>query len=616
MSALEGNLGVLRGRLPTLAELLEDLAADDPEASPPFDLVATPSGYPSARVSRAASSRGEVLAAGGFPASGGAWLHSSRDPSGEARRLAASVDPDSDAVVLLGFGLGYLAEALLDAGAACVLVCESDPAALLAALAARDLRLALSDLRLGFVLGGDPDLVISALEYSGASRACIRAIAAVEAQAPDWYGAARDAVGRWNSKGEINEATLRRFGRLWVRNLSANLERIASCPGVERLEGLAAGMPVLVLAAGPSLDLVLPKLAEIAQRAILVCVDTALRSLLRVGIEPDFLVVVDPQYWNWRHIAGLASPSSILVSESAAWPAIFRFRARKAYLSGSLFPLGRRIESFVGRKGTLGAGGSVATSAWDLARLMGAASIWMAGLDLGYPGGATHACASLFEQRALVVSRRLAPASGAQAAALLGAQAFEAPSASGGKVLTDKRMQLYAWWFESRLARASSPATLSLSHGGLAIPGMELGWIAQLLVLPPIRPQISERLATAASIEPPPRSREDAAAGFAALLSELGDIESTASKAAEAAARGRAKLTSEANCRSELAILDAADSRLLRNASRDVVGFLLPRASELVGRKAKNLSECLERSESIYRSVADSAAYQLRLLRR
>jgi len=173
---------------------------------------------------------------------------------------------------------------------------------------------------------------------------------------------ARRAAERWNAKGAVNENTLRRFGRLWVRNLARNLGPAATSPGVERLEGLFAGMPALVLAAGPSLDAVLPHVRELSRRALVVCVDTALRSLLRFGVEPDFLVVVDPQYWNWRHLAGLESPSSLLVSETAAWPAIFRGSRRGTFLGGSLFPLGRSIEAFAGGKG-----GDVTVRVWDLA---------------------------------------------------------------------------------------------------------------------------------------------------------------------------------------------------------------------------------------------------------
>ncbi|MDP3176497.1 MAG: DUF115 domain-containing protein, partial [Spirochaetaceae bacterium] len=401
-----------------------------------LEIVPTPSGEASARTSD------------------GKLLHSSRAPREEATRLAAAaIAPGDDIVVILGFGLGYSAEACFDAGLERVLVLESSAASLRAALEIRELDRLVSREGLAFIVGGDPEAAISALELSGAVRAAlIRTKLRVDAE-PAWYGRAAAAVERWNAKGAVNEATLRRFGKLWVRNLSRNLELSATESGVDELLGVAAGIPALVLAAGPSLDLCLPRLRELARKAVLVCVDTALRSVLGAGVQPDIVVLVDPQYWNWRHVAGLDSPRSILVSESAAWPAAFRKPWRRIYLGGSLFPLGRMIESIAGSKGSLGAGGSVATSAWDLARLMGCSPIWMAGLDLGFPAGGTHARASFFEQRALASGHRLNPAETAQAGALQGSGGFDGPAAGGGTIRTDKRMALYAWWFESRLAR-------------------------------------------------------------------------------------------------------------------------------------------------------------------
>ena len=596
MSLLEANLAALGGRFPELAALV---AAAPAESALEFARAA--SGEPSARVP------------------GGAWLHSSRDPRAEARRLAAASLGGADTAVLLGLGLGYVAEAVAEAGVGRIIACEADPGALNAAFRGRDLSALLADERLGFMVGGEADGVISALELSGGTRAAILELKAATAAAPEWFADARRAAGRWNAKNAVNENTLRRFGRLWVRNLARNLGVAASSPGVERLDGLFAGIPALVLAAGPSLDLVLPHIREISRRALVVCVDTALRSVLRFGVEPDFLVVVDPQYWNWRHVAGLSSPGSVLVSEPAAWPAVFRAPRRAAFLGGSVFPLGRRIEAFVGSKGQLGAGGSVATSAWDLCRTMGCSPVWMAGLDLGFPGGQTHAKASLFEQRALAAGSRLAPAAGAQAAALVGgARSVDAPAADGGALRTDERMTLYAWWFESRLTRPLSPPTVSLSPGGLRVPGMALGGVDALLACPDRRAEIDAILDRAAAMAPSEDSRarraEAFSAGLASLLAQLESIARTAEGAAAAAREGRSAFASGGDCRPCLAALEAADSTLLGLEARDVAGFLLPPLSELTGGAAHDLGESLARSEAIYLSLAESARYHLGVL--
>ena len=618
--SLEANLAALRRRFPELASLVA-AAAGGRELEP----VRAASGEMSARVP------------GGPDGKAGSLLHSSRAPRAEARRIvraaaqpraageaggAVSARADAaygaDTAVLLGLGLGYQAEACLEAGIPRVIACEAMPEALAAAFKLRDLSSILADERLGFVVGGEPEAVISALEMAGGNRAFILELKAQTEADGVWFQAARKAAERWNAKGAVNENTLRRFGKLWVRNLARNLSEAGASPGVDCLVGLFEGIPSVVLAAGPSLDAVLPDIEAIAKRAVIVCVDTALRSLLRCGLEPDFLVVVDPQYWNWRHLAGLSSPSSFLVSESSAWPAVFRGSRRGAFLGGSLFPLGRRIEHFAGRKGILGAGGSVATSAWDLCRIMGCAPVWMAGLDLGYPGGQTHAKASLFEQRALDSGCRLEPATSVQAAILVGGRSFEAPAAGGGSVRTDERMALYAWWFESRLTRSGSPRTLSLGNGGLAVPGLGQGGVAELLAGPERRLQIDEALeradAAARSAALSLRRTATLAEGLADLRSQLESIAREAETARAAACAGRDAFASGGDLAPCLAALDLADALLLGIEARDVAGFLLPPLAELLGREARDIGESLERSEAIYRDLAESARYHLGVL--
>ncbi len=591
MSFLEANLASLSTRFP-------DLAADIARAEEaPLEAMAAASGEVTARVP------------------GGALLHSSRDPRSEAERLArALLAEGADTAVLPGLGLGYLAEACLAAGAERVIACERGLGPLKAAFRLRDLSRPLKDERLVFAIGGGPEAAVSALELSGAALAAVAEPKSASESDRAWLAAARASCERWIAASRINERTLRRFGRLWVRNLAANLGLWASSCGVERLEGLFSGIPAIVLAAGPSLDDILPRLGEIRRRALVICVDTALRSVLRMGLEPDFLVVADPQYWNWRHIAGLGSRSAFVVSDATTWPAALRRPGRGLFLGGSLFPLGKRIESFAGRRGMLGAGGSVSTSAWDLARLCGASPIWMAGLDLGFPGGATHARASLFEQRALASGRRLAPAETAQARALIGSECFEARSAEGGKLRSDRRMELYAWWFESRLARPASPPTYSLSPRGLAVPGMPVRAVDDLLGGPELRGDIDEALGRAASFRPPPGAPESLAAGLSALRADLAEVQAAAESAARAARLGREELGRGADAGPLLAALDEADRRILSLEARDVAGFLLPPLSEIARRRAGDLAESLRHSEELYRGVADSARYHLKVL--
>ncbi len=583
------NRALLSESQPGLAEYLEEIEAE------PLELVETKSGYPTARLR-------------------GRWLHSSRDPLAEASRIAAAaIEPASDTAIVLGAGLGWTIEAaLLRPGIERVLVCEADPAKLAAMLSSRDLRPILSDRRLSWMVGGDPGALLVALSECGAKLASLLSLASLEAFDADWYRGIRDAFSRWKAKEEINANTLARFGRLWIKNLARNAGFFAAFPGIEGLEKAFVGIPALVLAAGPSLDALLPFLGELRQRCLLVAVDTALRSLLRAGHEPDFLVVVDPQYWNWRHIADLEAPSACLVSEPAVFPPALRRRQRAIFLAESLFPLGRILAG--SGRGLLGAGGSVATSAWDLARHLGASTIFMAGLDLGYPGGHTHAKASLFEQRALASGSRLLPGATAQAAALFGAPGDFVPANDGGLVFSDQRMALYAWWFEARLARREGAATKTLSAGGRAIPGMGLVSVEGILALPLRRGDIDEGLAKVVAIRPAAQAGERLAEAMEGLLVGLKKIEAAARRGVEAARSGREGLRRAVSPKAALAILTEVDAELSRNDVRDVAGFLLPPLRDLAGSLPSDLDGSLAQSESLYAAILASASDQLALL--
>lgn len=588
---LKSNLEALEPRFPELARLIR-------AASPaPLETLSTPSGDATART-------------------GGILLHSRYNPREEALRAArAQSSSGADTIVLLGLGLGYAAQAVLtQAPDARLVVAEADPAFLAACLDVRDLRPLLSDGRVSLLAGGEPTGLLWAFERLGTRRVRVLETKVVTELYPDWYAQARAIVARFESKETINQNTLRRFGRLWVRNLARNLDLISRYPGVAEMEGAFAGFPAVVLAAGPSLDDALPSIREMRSRAVLVCVDTALRSVLRQGVEPDFLVVVDPQYWNARHLDRCSSPSSILITEGAVWPSVLRMEASAVRLCASLYPLGSFVEGKSGKpKGRLGAGGSVSTTAWDFARVLGCRPVYMAGQDLGFPGGRTHARASRFEQKALCEGRRLSPSSTEAYRVYVGGQPCEGQANDGGTVRTDKRLSLYSWWFEGRMARHPDCATFNLSRRGLAISGMPYAPIASLLSLPERRPELDARLS---GIRQAPTPDIDSAALRGEILGLLEGMEGKARAALGLTARARQAALRGKDPAPFLARLDEADKALLGNEAKEIAGFILPALEEILGRPATTFQESLDRSEAVYREIRDSAAFHRMVLSR
>jgi hypothetical protein len=510
-------------------------------------------------------------------------------------------------------GFGYSARALLASGAR-VAVVEIDPGWLKASCGAADLRDIISDTRADLIVcpGG-----LGLDEYL--SMASPRSIALVENRAttaafPEAAESLREQARRFMRKDAINTATLGRFGKLWARNLIGNIRAAAALPGVSSLAGRFRGKPALVLAAGPTLDQVVERLPELRDRCVVIAVDTALRSTLRRGVEPDFIVVVDPQYWNARHLDRCRSPRSVLITEAAVWPSVLRFDSRATMLCSSIYPLGRYVEERLGPpKGPLGAGGSVATTAWDFARTLGCDPICMAGLDLSFPDGKTHAKASLFEQRSLDAGTRLSPASSASFQAMRGGNPFQAPANDGSMVTSDERLSLYSSWFSRKLSASAETTTWNLSASGLAIQGMPYVPLDSVLAMVPSRHDIDSTMDDVLSSlgrNGDQKHEVERIVGELALeLRRIADLSRRAVLLAQDAIGNDEDRVAEA-----LAGLSRIDQSVIQSPAHEVVGFFFSSAAEAIGTKPRCLEDSLRNTIRLYSSVTESALWHAQRL--
>ena len=419
---------------------------------------------------------------------GGKFLHSAYNPLREAEQAAKSAKssvPDCSGCTFFSCGLGYapISYANLFPNDTIIIV-ESDPRYFFTALSLVDWEPLFKHANFIIALGTGIDSVVSLIEHTaGLKHTAISENASQSQHAADYFQALRSLIERNKRKVEINASTLEKFSKLWLKNTCRNLHFLAETDGVNIFkDSCPPDLPCIILAAGPTLEEVLPHLAELKKRAILIAVDTALRACLRAGVEPDFVILADPQYYAYRHIAGLESPSSILITESAAYPAVFRFKCKKIIMCASLFPLGQYIEKQIGSKGELVAGGSVSTTAWDFARFIGAKEIFCAGLDLGYPGLQTHIKGSTFEEAIHTKSTRLSTAEKLGSQILFGAGMSQETDYEDKPILTDSKMKMFAWWFESKQEEfKNSIKSYTLSNKSLKIPGFQVASLDAIL---------------------------------------------------------------------------------------------------------------------------------------
>lgn len=500
------NISLLKERFPSLAELYKDYLG-----SPQFNQNPPKIDFWKIALAKNGSPTAEDLCT-----SPAVRLHSSYNPEREAyNAVTQAALLEKSAVVFLGCGLGYHLTQLADYLTASsgenkhsqqtpsskkIILIEPNAEYFFAALALLDWTSVFRIEKLVLAIGCPQENLIPLLEDSehinigstGVSDSYFFDIPAFTAHAQDYFCGVRTLIQRNKTKNDINAATYKKFSKLWIRNSKNNLENITRCSTVKQFlqeeKAFAQAQKdsyykrdCLIVAAGPSLEKILPFMKELQKYFTIICVETALRALLRLKVQPDFIILTDPQYYAYRHIAGLSAPGSILVCPLSVYPAVFRFNCREILLCSDFFPISTFFEKQLGEFGNLGAGGSVASSAWNLAYQLKAQRIFLAGLDLSFPSKQIHIKGSSAEQTFHTKANRLISAEKSSCASMYSANPEYGLSYNGKKVLTDSRMKMFAWWFESRLAACPDVKTFTLCPESLKIPGVEVADIEEVL---------------------------------------------------------------------------------------------------------------------------------------
>jgi len=547
---------------------------------------------------------------------GGTWIHSSRAPRLEAQRLVETSIPGKCPFCLIyGFGLAYhLEEFQKNHPATPYAVVEPDTALFNYALGLRDYSGIFLDPRFSLALGASPEAMPALLENQPHRNIQVFMLRSVVSLNREYFAGCDRVVQEFLARKEINVNTLNKFSRLWVSNICRNLPLTARYPGVSTLNNSFTGFPALLLAAGPTLEEVLPLLKDLRRRMVVVCVDTALKACLSVGVEPDFLILTDPQYWNSRHLDRCRTSRSILISDVSTYPSVLSDFKGAAFFCSTPFPLGQYFESRSGIKGKLKSGGSVATAAWDFIRCCGMTEIYCAGLDLSFPDGETHYRGSTFEERVHGNSLRLSPVETPSWLSLMGGNPYKAENEMGDDVLTDQRMKIYIRWFEEQMKTFPHIRTSRLSRRGVAIQGMDCSDPDTLQAFPEIREKIDAKLDELKKI-PSGTSPESLNLALSSLLEELDDLIRLTGEGMNISA----KLKSGSSGPDLLNRLNSIDRAILNRESREMAGFILAPVLEDQFHDSGEVlseSEIIENSLRLYTKLNQSLSFHRSMISR
>src|SRR5262245_18119410 len=201
---------------------------------------------------------------------------------------------------------------------------------------------------------------------------------------------AAKAVAKQIVRGaRANEEARKKFAGGYLLNTLANLPIIASEADAGALGDMFAGIPAIVIGAGPSLDATLAAIRDLQDCALLISVDTAVRPLLAAGITPHLVVSVDPSEENARHLADVPDVRGLwFVAEGSLAAGVFpQFAGRTFIYKVSNHEPWPWLASHGADRAKLQTWGSVLTTAFDVALRTGCDPIVFTGSDLAYTNG-------------------------------------------------------------------------------------------------------------------------------------------------------------------------------------------------------------------------------------
>ncbi|OIO33056.1 MAG: hypothetical protein AUJ18_04145 [Candidatus Hydrogenedentes bacterium CG1_02_42_14] len=309
----------------------------------------------------------------------GIYFHSKYDPVREAERTAAEIS-ESHAVILFSPGLGYSADIIRNKTKFLFLIERHEELAKLR-----------PDLEM--IIFPDSETIqniIFSIEDLTKGKLSIVSGTYLD-EDHDYYSSLRHAAETAVDELATHVITFNAFESVWRKNLIENesfirsAEKNKTVSWITELDGAFRNRTIFILSAGPSLDKDLEFLAgysfqrtNLKRNAVVIAVDSALKSVLHAGVIPDYVCSVDPQKIK---ASSLDCIGDIPLLASVLSPNEILKKAKKIYLFGQGHPLEEKF--FVKKDSVMSdIGGSVATAAAVLALRFGAKCIVLVGQDL------------------------------------------------------------------------------------------------------------------------------------------------------------------------------------------------------------------------------------------
>ena len=419
-------------------------------------------------------------------------IHSRANPGKEAMNLVRDLTVKEGYVfVFMGIGLGYHIEAFVNlygkkAAEATIIAIEKSPEAFRLLTDNRDISF-LENVHL--FIGESIDFIASCFERLNPLSFKGYRIIKLRGAFSSFINYYEELESYFKSSisGKLSDILTRfAFESLWMKNIVENIPFLAGKRSINALKNTLKNKPAMVIGAGPSLLGQLEMIKQISQNLHLIAVDTALEPLLKSGIEPDYIVTLDAQFINLFHfhhvLTGNKHPGGMnLVADIVACPKILKYWRGNLYFSEAVsriqdnkkthhesLPLMNLFRNYFQQIDPLECGGSVATTAIELALYMGANPVLVTGIDLSYTNFMTHINSSTLYTLYFLEADRFKNLQTSIINQIRKRKLQMAPGIHGGNVLSDFVFSKYINWIENK--KEYRNLVFNVTENGALIP--------------------------------------------------------------------------------------------------------------------------------------------------
>jgi hypothetical protein len=254
-----------------------------------------------------------------------------------------------------------------------------------------------------------------------------------------------------------------------IRQEIENLPALVKLPRLLDLKNKYKGKPIVCVASGPSLDKQLPMLKQLQGKVMILCAVSAFRVLIRNGIEPDIVSVLErgPEAIDicfndmpipkktWLFVLSLVDPRLFSFWPNPVVPCFKQNTYLHAFMNQAL-----------GNMGSLVTAHSVAHLNFMLAHHLGAEPIILLGQDLAYAdSGRTHSVHTHYEKEHQEKQNATEP----QKVSYLNEEVY-LDGYYGGKVRSKRIWHNFLTSLESMVLHIKTPV-INATEGGAKIKG-------------------------------------------------------------------------------------------------------------------------------------------------